>query len=295
MSDAVRRARSGLGDPNRPIGSFIFLGPTGVGKTETARALAEFLFDDENAMVRIDMSESMEKFSVQRLIGAPPGYVGYEEGGQLSEAVRRKPYSVVLFDEIEKAHHDVFNVLLQVLDDGRLTDGQGRTVDFKNTIVIMTSNLGSPIIQEFFQNEDGGSKMEDGNKSEIRNSKSEMERAVMGELKQHFRPEFLNRVDDTIIFQSLDESELARIVEIQITKLEKRLAQQNLTLDVDAAAKKLLAKEGYDPQFGARPLKRAIQDQLLNPLSMRLLEGEFKPGDKIKVTTKDDELVFQRK
>ena len=295
MSDAVRRARSGLGDPNRPIGSFIFLGPTGVGKTETARALAEFLFDDENAMVRIDMSESMEKFSVQRLIGAPPGYVGYEEGGQLSEAVRRKPYSVVLFDEIEKAHHDVFNVLLQVLDDGRLTDGQGRTVDFKNTIVIMTSNLGSPIIQEFFQNEDGGSKMEDGNKSEIRNSKSEMERAVMGGLKQHFRPEFLNRVDDTIIFQSLDESELARIVEIQITKLEKRLAQQNLTLDVDAAAKKLLAKEGYDPQFGARPLKRAIQDQLLNPLSMRLLEGEFKPGDKIKVTTKDDELVFQRK
>ena len=291
----MRRARSGLGDPNRPIGSFIFLGPTGVGKTETARALAEFLFDDENAMVRIDMSESMEKFSVQRLIGAPPGYVGYEEGGQLSEAVRRKPYSVVLFDEIEKAHHDVFNVLLQVLDDGRLTDGQGRTVDFKNTIVIMTSNLGSPIIQEFFQNEDGGSKMEDGNKSEIRNSKSEMERAVMGGLKKHFRPEFLNRVDDTIIFQSLDESELARIVEIQITKLEKRLAQQNLTLDVDAAAKKLLAKEGYDPQFGARPLKRAIQDQLLNPLSMRLLEGEFKPGDKIKVTTKDDELVFRRK
>ena len=291
----MRRARSGLGDPNRPIGSFIFLGPTGVGKTETARALAEFLFDDENAMVRIDMSESMEKFSVQRLIGAPPGYVGYEEGGQLSEAVRRKPYSVVLFDEIEKAHHDVFNVLLQVLDDGRLTDGQGRTVDFKNTIVIMTSNLGSPIIQEFFQTEDGGSKMEDGNKSEIRNSKSEMERAVMGELKQHFRPEFLNRVDDTIIFQSLDESELARIVEIQITKLEKRLAQQNLTLDVDAAAKKLLAKEGYDPQFGARPLKRAVQELLLNPLSMRLLEGEFKPGDKIKVTTKDDELVFQRK
>jgi ATP-dependent Clp protease ATP-binding subunit ClpB len=284
VSDAVRRARSGLGDPNRPIGSFIFLGPTGVGKTETARALAEFLFDDENAMVRIDMSEYMEKFSVQRLIGAPPGYVGYEEGGQLSEAVRRRPYSVVLFDEIEKAHHDVFNVLLQVLDDGRLTDGQGRTVDFKNTIVIMTSNLGSPIIQEYFmEGKTTGSALRD------------MEDKVMAELKRHFRPEFLNRVDDVIIFQSLDEEELARIVEIQIARLEKRLAQQNLTLDVDAAAKKLLAKEGYDPQFGARPLKRAVQEQLLNPLSMKLLEGEFKPGDKIKVTTKDDQLQFARK
>ena len=284
VSDAVRRARSGLGDPNRPIGSFIFLGPTGVGKTETARALAEFLFDDENAMVRIDMSEYMEKFSVQRLIGAPPGYVGYEEGGQLSETVRRKPYSVVLFDEIEKAHPDVFNVLLQVLDDGRLTDGQGRTVDFKNTIVIMTSNLGSPIIQEYFL---------DGHTDKA--SHQAMEDKVMAELKKHFRPEFLNRVDDVIIFQSLDEEELARIVEIQIGRLEKRLAQQSLTLDVDAAAKKLLAKEGYDPQFGARPLKRAVQEQLLNPLSMKLLEGEFKPGDKIKVTVKDEELVFQRK
>jgi ATP-dependent Clp protease ATP-binding subunit ClpB len=284
VSDAVRRARSGLGDPNRPIGSFIFLGPTGVGKTETARALAEFLFDDENAMVRIDMSEYMEKFSVQRLIGAPPGYVGYEEGGQLSEAVRRKPYSVVLFDEIEKAHHDVFNVLLQVLDDGRLTDGQGRTVDFKNTIVIMTSNLGSPIIQEYFL---------DGHTDKA--AHQALEDQVLAELKKHFRPEFLNRVDDTIIFQSLDEDELARIVEIQIGRLEKRLGQQNLTLDVDAAAKKLLAQEGYDPQFGARPLKRAVQEHLLNPLSMKLLEGEFKPGDKIKVTTKNDELVFQKK
>jgi ATP-dependent Clp protease ATP-binding subunit ClpB len=284
VSDAVRRARSGLQDPDRPIGSFIFLGPTGVGKTETARALAEFLFDDENAMVRIDMSEYLEKFSVQRLIGAPPGYVGYDEGGQLSEAVRRRPYSVVLFDEIEKAHPDVFNVLLQVLDDGRLTDGQGRTVDFKNTIVIMTSNLGSPIIQEYFL---------DGRTDKA--SHQAMEDKVMAELKRHFRPEFLNRVDDVIIFQSLDEEELAHIVEIQINRLEKRLAQQNLTLDVDTAAKKLLAREGYDPQFGARPLKRAIQDQLLNPLSMRLLEGEFKPGDKIKVTTKDDELVFARK
>jgi len=283
VSDAVRRARSGLQDPNRPIGSFIFLGPTGVGKTETARALAEFLFDDENAMIRIDMSEYMEKHTVARLIGAPPGYVGYEEGGQLSEAVRRRPYSVVLFDEIEKAHHDVFNVLLQVLDDGRLTDGQGRTVDFKNTIVIMTSNLGSHIIQEFFEKAESGKR------------KAEMEQQVMAELKRHFRPEFLNRVDDVIIFQSLDEEELARIVDIQLERLGKRLAQQNLTLDVDAAAKKLLAKDGYDPQFGARPLKRAVQEQLLNPLSMKLLEGDFKPGDKIKVTVKDDELVFAKK
>jgi ATP-dependent Clp protease ATP-binding subunit ClpB len=284
VSDAVRRARSGLQDPNRPIGSFIFLGPTGVGKTETARALAEFLFDDENAMIRIDMSEYMEKHTVSRLIGAPPGYVGYEEGGQLSEAVRRRPYSVVLFDEIEKAHHDVFNVLLQVLDDGRLTDGQGRTVDFKNTIVIMTSNLGSPIIQEYFM---------DGHTD--KSSHQAMEDKVMAELKKHFRPEFLNRVDDVIFFQSLDEEELSRIVDIQLEKLKKRLAQQQLTLDVDAAAKKLLASEGYDPQFGARPLKRAVQEHILNPLSMRLLEGEFKPGDKIKVAAKGDELVFEKK
>ena len=284
VSDAVRRARSGLQDPNRPIGSFIFLGPTGVGKTETARALAEFLFDDENAMIRIDMSEYMEKFSVQRLIGAPPGYVGYEEGGQLSEAVRRRPYSVVLFDEIEKAHHDVFNVLLQVLDDGRLTDGQGRTVDFKNTIVIMTSNIGSPIIQEYFM---------EGKKSA--SAKLDLENKVLAELKKHFRPEFLNRVDDTIIFQSLDETELSQIVDIQLARLKDRLAQQNLTLEVDAAAKKLLAAEGYDPQFGARPLKRAVQEHLLNPLSVKLLEGEFKSGDKIKVSADGDGLKFQRK
>jgi ATP-dependent Clp protease ATP-binding subunit ClpB len=284
VSNAVRRSRSGLQDPNRPIGSFIFLGPTGVGKTETARALAEFLFDDENAMVRIDMSEYMEKHTVARLIGAPPGYVGYEEGGQLSEAVRRKPYSVILFDEIEKAHSDVFNVLLQVLDDGRLTDGQGRTVDFKNTIVIMTSNLGSPIIQEYFM---------DGHTDKA--AHQAIEDKVMVELKKHFRPEFLNRVDDVIIFQSLDESELARIVEIQLGRLEQRLAQQNLTLDVDAAAKKLLASEGYDPQFGARPLKRAIQEHLLDPLATKLLAGEFKPGDKIKVTAKNAALVFEKK
>jgi ATP-dependent Clp protease ATP-binding subunit ClpB len=284
VSNAVRRSRSGLQDPNRPIGSFIFLGPTGVGKTETARALAEFLFDDESAMIRIDMSEYMEKHTVARLIGAPPGYVGYEEGGQLSEAVRRKPYSVILFDESEKAHADVFNVLLQVLDDGRLTDGQGRTVDFKNTIVIMTSNIGSPIIQEYFM---------DGHTD--KSAHQAMEDKVMAELKKHFRPEFLNRVDDVIIFQSLDESELAHIVDIQLGNLEKRLAQQNLTLDVDAAAKKFLAKEGYDPQFGARPLKRAIQEFLLDPLATKLLAGEFKPGDKIKVSAKDDELVFLKK
>ncbi len=284
VSNAVRRARSGLQDPNRPIGSFIFLGPTGVGKTETARALAEFLFDDENAMIRIDMSEYMEKHTVSRLIGAPPGYVGYDEGGQLSEAVRRRPYSVVLFDEIEKAHPDVFNVLLQVLDDGRLTDGQGRTVDFKNTIIIMTSNLGSHIIQEYFL--DGCTTI---------GARQAMEDKIMSDLKKHFRPEFLNRVDDVIIFQSLDEDELSHIVDIQLQKLEKRLAQQNLTLDADAAAKKLLAKEGYDPQFGARPLKRAIQEHLLDPLATKLLEGEFKPGDKIKVSAEDGEVVFEKK
>jgi len=283
VANAVRRSRSGLQDPNRPIGSFIFLGPTGVGKTETARALAEFLFDDDNAMVRIDMSEYMEKHTVARLIGAPPGYVGFEEGGQLSEAVRRRPYSVVLFDEIEKAHHDVFNVLLQVLDDGRLTDGQGRTVDFTNTIVIMTSNIGSPIIQEFYNT---------GKLSVM--DHAEMERLVRTELRVHFRPEFLNRVDDTIIFHSLDEKHLDRIVDIQLQRLEKRLAQQQLSLDVDPAAKRVLAKEGFDPQFGARPLKRAIQDKLLDPLATRLLRGEFKAGDRIRVTAANGALAFKK-
>jgi ATP-dependent Clp protease ATP-binding subunit ClpB len=290
VANAVRRARSGLQDPNRPIGSFIFMGPTGVGKTELARALAEFLFDDEHAMVRIDMSEYMEKFSVQRLIGAPPGYVGYEEGGQLSEAVRRRPYSVVLFDEIEKAHHDVFNVLLQVLDDGRLTDGQGRTVDFRNTIVIMTSNIGSPIIQEYFANAEQGKRNAESKKS----AHAKMEQAVRDELKRHFRPEFLNRIDDIIIFHSLDEDQLSRIVDIQLRGLEKRLAQQQLILDVDDSAKKLLAREGFDPQFGARPLKRTIQEMVLDPLAMKLLDGEFKSGDHIKASADGEGLEFKK-
>jgi ATP-dependent Clp protease ATP-binding subunit ClpB len=284
VANAVRRARSGLQDPNRPVGSFMFLGPTGVGKTELARALAEFLFDDEGAMTRIDMSEYMEKHAVSRLIGAPPGYVGYDEGGQLSEAVRRRPYSVVLFDEVEKAHPDVFNTLLQVLDDGRLTDGQGRTVDFKNTLIIMTSNIGSPIIQEYFL---------DGRQTV--GARQAMEDKVMAELKRHFRPEFLNRVDDVIIFQSLDEEELSRIVELQLERVGRRLAGQGLSLDVDEGARRWLAKEGYDPQYGARPLKRAIQDLLLNPLAARLLAGEFKAGDRITVKTgKGDALEFSK-
>ncbi len=284
VANAVRRSRSGLQEPNRPVGSFIFLGPTGVGKTELARALAEFLFDDENAMVRIDMSEYMEKHSVARLIGAPPGYVGYEEGGQLSEAVRRRPYCVVLFDEIEKAHHDVFNVLLQVLDDGRLTDGQGRTVDFRNTIIIMTSNIGSPIIQEFY-NASRAAKQDH----------AEMEKLVRIELKAHFRPEFLNRIDDIILFHSLNEEQLGAIVEVQLQRLDKRLAQQNLQIELDKAARKLLAREGHDPQFGARPLKRTIQELLLDPMALKLLNGDFKPGDSVKVTAEDGELVLKKK
>ncbi|MSU04893.1 MAG: ATP-dependent chaperone ClpB [Pedosphaera sp.] len=282
ISNAVRRSRSGLQDPNRPVGSFIFLGPTGVGKTELARALAEFLFDDETSMVRIDMSEYMEKHSISRLIGAPPGYVGYEEGGQLSEMVRRRPYCVILFDEIEKAHHDVFNVLLQLLDDGRLTDGQGRTVDFKNAVIIMTSNIGSPIIQGFFDRGNLGGK-----------EKQEMDGLVKAELRNHFRPEFLNRVDDIIVFHRLDEKQLAAIVSFQLQRVDQRLKQQNLSLTVDAKARRLLAQEGYDPQFGARPLKRTIQEMLLDPLAMKLLEGVYKAGDHIKVTAQSDALIFE--
>ena len=276
VANAVRRARAGLQDPNRPIGSFIFLGPTGVGKTELSRALAEFLFDDENAMIRIDMSEYMEKHTVARLIGAPPGYVGYEEGGQLSEAVRRRPYSVVLFDEVEKAHADVFNVLLQVLDDGRITDGQGRTVDFKNTVIIMTSNIGSQYITE-------------------EESSAARERLVMDALRAHFRPEFLNRVDEIIIFDRLTEDDLKKIVEIQLGRLTKRLAQQNITLELTEAAKALLAREGYDPVYGARPLKRVIQRDLLNPLSLDILEGKFREGQPIKVHERNGKLEFSAK
>jgi len=262
-----------LQDENRPIGSFIFLGPTGVGKTELSRALAEFLFDDEHNMVRIDMSEYMEKHTVARLIGAPPGYVGYEEGGQLSEAVRRKPYSVVLFDEIEKAHHDVFNVLLQVLDDGRITDGQGRTVDFKNAVIIMTSNIGSQYII-------------DADNAEQREAR------VLEALRAHFRPEFLNRIDEIIIFDRLDDTDLKQIVEIQVDRLIKRLAAQKLTLTLSDAAKLHLAREGYDPVYGARPLKRVIQRELLDPLSLELLEGRFREGSKITVDAKDGALTF---
>ena len=274
VSNAVRRSRSGLQDENRPIGSFIFLGPTGVGKTELARALAEFLFDDENNLVRIDMSEYMEKHTVARLIGAPPGYVGYEEGGQLSEAVRRRPYAVVLFDEIEKAHADVFNVLLQVLDDGRITDGQGRTVDFKNSVIIMTSNLGSQFITESGLDA------------------ADRERRVMDSLRGHFRPEFLNRVDEVIIFDRLTDTDLAEIVGIQLKRLTRRLEQQKMTLTLSDEARRHLAREGYDPVYGARPLKRAIQREILDPLSLEMLEGRFKAGDRIVADVRDGGLVF---
>ena len=273
VSNAVRRARAGLQDENRPIGSFLFLGPTGVGKTELSRALAEFLFDDEHAMVRIDMSEYMEKHAVARLIGAPPGYVGYEEGGQLSETVRRKPYSVVLFDEVEKAHSDVFNVLLQVLDDGRITDGQGRTVDFRNTVIIMTSNIGS----EYIMSEEN----------------PEQREALVNEaLRGHFRPEFLNRIDETIIFDRLSESDLSEIVKIQLARVIKRLEAQGLNLDLSDAALEQLATEGHDPAYGARPLKRVIQNRLLDPLSLDMLDGRFKDGATITVDIRDGQYTF---
>jgi ATP-dependent Clp protease ATP-binding subunit ClpB len=277
VSNAVRRSRAGLQDPNRPIGSFIFLGPTGVGKTETARALAEFLFDDEQAMVRIDMSEYMEKHAVARLIGAPPGYVGYEEGGQLTEAVRRRPYQVVLFDEIEKAHPDVFNILLQILDDGRLTDSQGRTVDFRNVVIIMTSNVGSVWILEH-----AGSEW------------SSVEKQVMQALRQTFKPEFLNRVDDIIIFHPLAMEQIGAIVELQLKRLRKLLADRNLTLEVSDRAKRLLAEEGFDPAFGARPLKRAIQRTIQNPLALAVLEGRFGDGDNIVADVDGQGIVFTK-
>jgi ATP-dependent Clp protease ATP-binding subunit ClpB len=273
VANALRRARAGLSDPNRPIGSFIFLGPTGVGKTELARALAEFMFDDERAMVRIDMSEYMERHAVARLIGAPPGYVGFEEGGQLTEAVRRRPYSVLLLDEIEKAHADVFNVLLQLLDDGRLTDGQGRIVDFTNTVVIMTSNIGSQLLA-------------DGIDEDI------AEERVLGALRDHFRPEFLNRVDEIVVFGRLDREQLAEIVELQVARLRRRLDERGVELELTDAAAELLAREGYDPAYGARPLKRLVQRRIENPLAQRILAGEVRDGDRVVVDAEGDELTF---
>jgi ATP-dependent Clp protease ATP-binding subunit ClpB len=269
VSDAVRRARAGLSDPNRPIGSFLFLGPTGVGKTELTKALAELLFTDESAVTRLDMSEYMEKHSVSRMIGAPPGYVGYDEGGALTEAVRRRPYQVILFDEVEKAHPDVFNVLLQVLDDGRLTDGQGRTVDFRNCLLIMTSNLGS----EFLAAQGEGDEVE------------AVRPMVMESVRRHFRPEFLNRIDEIILFSRLGRAQMGAIVKIQLARVEKRLADRQMTISVDAAAMYWLGERGYDPVYGARPLKRVIQKDLIDPIARLMLDGTLRDGDVIDVTS----------
>ncbi|NLW96745.1 MAG: AAA domain-containing protein, partial [Xanthomonadaceae bacterium] len=281
VSDAVRRARAGLADPNRPDGSFLFLGPTGVGKTELCKALAGFLFDTEEAMVRIDMSEFMEKHSVSRLVGAPPGYVGYEEGGYLTEAVRRRPYSVILLDEVEKAHPDVFNILLQVLDDGRLTDGQGRTVDFRNTVIVMTSNLGSHQIQELSEDHSPEAYLQ-------------MKAAVMGVVQAHFRPEFINRLDDIVVFHPLDKAQIKSIARIQLRGLEKRLAERGIRIEVSEQALELLGDVGFDPVYGARPLKRAIQQQLENPLAQEILSGSFGNGDTVRVDAEGGRLVFAK-
>jgi ATP-dependent Clp protease ATP-binding subunit ClpB len=281
VANAVRRGRAGLADPNRPIGSFIFLGPTGVGKTELARALAELLFDDEHSMIRLDMSEYMEKHTVSRLVGAPPGYIGYEEGGQLTEAVRRRPYSVLLLDEIEKAHPDVFNILLQLLDDGRLTDGQGRTVDFRNCVVIMTSNIGSQLIAEVAADADAA-------------QWDRVREGVLAELRNSFRPEFLNRVDDVILFSRLDRAQLREIVDIQLRAVRDRLAVRKLTLHVTERAVDALADEGYDPTYGARPLKRVIQRRLQDPIAMAILEGRFTEGDTVDVDAKDGQITIGR-
>ncbi|MFI4914220.1 MAG: AAA family ATPase, partial [Steroidobacterales bacterium] len=278
VSNAIRRSRAGLADPRRPNGSFLFLGPTGVGKTELCKALAEFLFDTEEAMVRIDMSEFMEKHSVARLIGAPPGYVGYEEGGYLTEAIRRRPYAVLLLDEVEKAHQDVFNVLLQVLDDGRLTDGQGRTVDFRNTVIIMTSNLGSQVIQELAG---------EGNYQRMKN-------AVMEIVQQHFRPEFINRIDDIVVFHPLGTEQIRAIVQIQLAYLRRRLLERNMELALDDRARDHIGEAGFDPVYGARPLKRAIQQQIENPLAQLILRGQFVPGDRINIAVRDGELTFDK-
>jgi ATP-dependent Clp protease ATP-binding subunit ClpB len=286
VADAIRRSRAGLSDPNRPNGSFLFLGPTGVGKTELTKALAEFLFDSGDAMVRIDMSEFMEKHSVARLIGAPPGYVGYEEGGYLTEAVRRRPYSVILLDEVEKAHQDVFNVLLQVLDDGRLTDGQGRTVDFRNTVIVMTSNLGSQHIQAIY----------DADRSEGDEAAmyTQMRAAVMAAVQQHFRPEFINRLDDIVVFHPLGQEHIRSIARIQTAYLGRRLAERQIRIELSDAALALLGTAGFDPVYGARPLKRAVQQQLENPLANRILSGEFGAGDTIVVDAEGGALVFRK-
>ncbi|MCL6632889.1 MAG: ATP-dependent Clp protease ATP-binding subunit, partial [Alicyclobacillus herbarius] len=284
VARAIRRARAGLKDPKRPIGSFIFLGPTGVGKTELARALAEAMFGDEDAMIRIDMSEFMERHSTARLVGAPPGYVGYEEGGQLTEKVRRKPYSVVLLDEVEKAHPEVFNILLQVLDDGRLTDGKGRTVDFRNTVIIMTSNVGAEMIRK------GGTL---GFKPDTAHEYQGMKDKVMDELKRTFRPEFLNRIDEIIVFHPLDEAQISRIVDLMVRDLQKRLQEQEIEFTLTDAAKQFLAKEGFDPQYGARPLKRAIQRHIEDKLSEALLSGEVKRGDKVRLDVEDGALKVE--
>ncbi len=275
VSNAIRRSRAGLADPNRPIGSFMFLGPTGVGKTELCKALASFLFSSDDAMVRIDMSEFMEKHSVSRLVGAPPGYVGYEEGGYLTEAVRRRPYSVILLDEIEKAHPDVFNILLQVLDDGRLTDGQGRTVDFRNTVVIMTSNLGSDVIQERFG----------------QMNYQEMKDMVLGVVSHHFRPEFINRVDEVVVFHPLGREHIARIAQIQLQRLYKRLEDRGYSMTLSPQALELLSEVGFDPVYGARPLKRAIQQEIENPLSQQMLSGKLVPGIPIRMEVQDGHIV----
>jgi ATP-dependent Clp protease ATP-binding subunit ClpB len=282
VANAIRRARAGLQDPNRPLGSFMFLGPTGVGKTELARALAEFLFDDEHALVRIDMSEYQEKHTVSRMIGAPPGYVGYEEAGQLTEAIRRRPYAVVLLDEIEKAHPEVLNVLLQLLDDGRLTDGKGRTVDFKNVVVIMTSNLGSHFIADSGRTGDGG-ELSEG-----------VRRQVTEALRQHFRPEFLNRIDDVIFFHTLGMEHMKAIIDIQVKGLLKRLEDRKIHVELSEAAKAHLVAEGYDPLYGARPLKRTIQRMVLDPLAIRVLEGEFREGEHVIVNLGDSGLRFEK-
>ncbi|HMB43056.1 MAG TPA: AAA family ATPase, partial [Luteimonas sp.] len=286
VSDAVRRSRAGLSDPDRPSGSFLFLGPTGVGKTELCKALAEFLFDSPDAMIRIDMSEFMEKHAVARMIGAPPGYVGYEEGGYLTEAVRRRPYSLILLDEVEKAHPDVFNILLQVLDDGRLTDGQGRTVDFRNTVIVMTSNLGSQQIQGMFD--------DSGSDADSPEAYTQMKAAVMGVVQAHFRPEFINRLDDIVVFHPLDKAQIREIARIQLHGLEKRLGERGIRISLSDDALTLLANAGFDPVYGARPLKRAIQAQIENPLASRLLAGEFASGDVIQVDAQAGHLLFHK-